>query len=81
MTVRIQEEWRDLPKRIRAVLSNEDVDKNDKYKAIRDYVDKDPAFFKRFEETQHAVNDLNRNSLPSKVRPQLHGISVPTFPF
>ena len=63
-TVRIQEEWRDLPRRIQAVLRNEDLVQNDKYEAIREYVEKDLAFFKRFEITQHAVDVL------PKVRPR-----------
>ena len=45
MTERIKEKWKELPKRIRAVLRNEALDRNDKYEAIRDFVKEDRTFF------------------------------------
>ena len=74
MTVKILEAWRDLPRRIQAVLNNEDVDRNDRYKVIREYVKKDPAFFQPFVRTQHEADDPNWKEklvLP-KVRPSAY---------
>eukprot|EP01035_Chromulina_nebulosa_P033782 gene33782-45238_t len=42
---RIKAKWEDLPRRIRAVLRNDNVDRNDRYGVIREYMGKYPDFF------------------------------------
>lgn len=42
---RIKAKWEDLPRRIRAVLLNDNADRNDRYGVIREYMGKYPDFF------------------------------------